>query len=158
MATNNQPPPDLLSGSIRFAQTSMRFLGDAVGLIDSDDEDEAEVGKEEEKKKQEKETPPEDTLKLPDAERHRRELLAKKKRLKEGRQAKKAAGGVGGAILGGLILAPVFPIGILIGGTAGAAITNKVSKHNEKRKIKKLDRQLLAKQEKQLKVDQTTLS
>mmetsp|Transcript_17308 Transcript_17308/g.24647 ORF Transcript_17308/g.24647 Transcript_17308/m.24647 type:complete len:129 (-) Transcript_17308:508-894(-) len=115
MATNNQPPPDLLSGSIRFAQTSMRFLGDAVGLIDSDDEDETEVGKEEEKKKQEKETP-EDTLKLPDAERHRRELLAKKKRLKEGRAAKKAAGGVGGAILGGLILAPVFPLGLLIGG------------------------------------------
>jgi len=135
----------------------MRFLGDAVGLIDSDDEDETEVGKEEEKKKQEKETP-EDTLKLPDAERHRRELLAKKKRLKEGRAAKKAAGGVGGAILGGLILAPVFPLGILIGGAAGAAITNKVSKHNEKRKIKKLDRRLLAQQEKQLKVDQTTLT
>uniref|UniRef100_A0A7S4RQ27 Uncharacterized protein n=1 Tax=Ditylum brightwellii TaxID=49249 RepID=A0A7S4RQ27_9STRA len=113
MATNNQPPPDLLSGSIRFAQTSMRFLGDAVGLIDSDDEDEAEVGKEEENKLK---GPPEDTLKLPDAARHRRELLAKKKRLKEGRQVKKAAGGVGGAIIGGLILAPVFPLGILIGG------------------------------------------
>mmetsp|Transcript_16400 Transcript_16400/g.24311 ORF Transcript_16400/g.24311 Transcript_16400/m.24311 type:complete len:156 (+) Transcript_16400:262-729(+) len=155
MATNNQPPPDLLSGSIRFAQTSMRFLGDAVGLIDSDDEDETEVGKEEENKLK---GPPEDTLKLPDAARHRRELLAKKKRLKEGRQVKKAAGGVGGAIIGGLILAPVFPLGILIGGAAGAAITNKVSKHNEKRKIKKLDRRLLAQQEKQLKVDQTTLT
>uniref|UniRef100_A0A6V2HVD1 Uncharacterized protein n=1 Tax=Ditylum brightwellii TaxID=49249 RepID=A0A6V2HVD1_9STRA len=161
MAANNErkDPPDLLSGSLEFARSSMtssmRFLGETVGYIDSDDEDETEAGNEEENKLT---GTPEDTLKLPEAAKHRRALLAKKKILKEERKGKTAAGAAAGAVIGAIVVFPVFPLGLVLGGAAGATITNKVAKHKDKKRLKKLDRRLLAKEEKQLKVDQTTLS
>uniref|UniRef100_A0A7S4RR29 Uncharacterized protein n=1 Tax=Ditylum brightwellii TaxID=49249 RepID=A0A7S4RR29_9STRA len=119
MAANNErkDPPDLLSGSLEFARSSMtssmRFLGETVGYIDSDDEDETEAGNEEENKLT---GTPEDTLKLPEAAKHRRALLAKKKILKEERKGKTAAGAAAGAVIGAIVVFPVFPLGLVLGG------------------------------------------
>jgi len=127
----------------------MRKLGETVGIIDSDDDEEAKMAGEN------KETP-EDTLNLPDAERHRREMLAKKKRLKDKRKLRIAGGATGGAIVGGIILAPVFPLGMALGGAAGGAITKTVHKHHEKKKLKKLDKKLMAQNQQKLKIDNSS--
>mmetsp|Transcript_15669 Transcript_15669/g.20860 ORF Transcript_15669/g.20860 Transcript_15669/m.20860 type:complete len:92 (+) Transcript_15669:14-289(+) len=55
-------------------------------------------------------------LDLPDADYHRQEMLNKKAQLKGKRRVKITAGATSGAIVGGLILLPAFPLGMVLGG------------------------------------------
>ena len=56
-----------------------------------------------------------------------------KSQMKQSRPYKTALGATGGAVAGGLILAPVFPLGMVLGGVAGGVATQKVCKAGEKR-------------------------
>eukprot|EP00957_Ditylum_brightwellii_P168722 12842332-Ditylum_brightwellii.AAC.1 len=97
-------------------------------------------------------------LDLPDADYHRQEMLNKKAQLKGKRRVKITAGATSGAIVGGLILLPAFPLGMVLGGTAGAVITSKVSKHKEKKKLKELDAKLMANNHQRLMAEDTCIS
>jgi len=49
------------------------------------------------------------------------------------RGAKTTTGALAGAVVGGICAGPLFPIGIYVGGAAGAYATNKISKIGERR-------------------------
>ena len=56
-----------------------------------------------------------------------------KSQMKQSRPYKTALGATGGAVAGGLMLAPVFPLGMVLGGVAGGVATQKACKAGEKR-------------------------
>jgi hypothetical protein len=56
---------------------------------------------------------------------------------KQTRGTKTCAGAAGGAIVGGVIFGPAFPVGMVLGGAAGGYVTNKLSKHGERRAQRK---------------------
>jgi len=56
---------------------------------------------------------------------------------KQTRGTKTAAGAASGAIVGGVLFGPAFPVGMVLGGAAGGYVTNKLSKHGERRAQRK---------------------
>ena len=56
---------------------------------------------------------------------------------KKTRGGKTVAGAAGGAIVGGVIFGPAFPVGMVLGGAAGGYVTNKLSKCGERRAQRK---------------------
>ena len=50
---------------------------------------------------------------------------------------KTAIGATSGAVIGGIIMAPIFPIGVAIGGAVGGIATNKVHSAGKKRQNRK---------------------
>merc|ERR1711865_1163231 len=50
---------------------------------------------------------------------------------------KTAIGATSGAVIGGIIMAPIFPIGVAIGGAVGGFATNKVHSAGKKRQNRK---------------------
>ncbi len=56
---------------------------------------------------------------------------------KHTRSGKTAAGAAGGALVGGVMFGPAFPVGMVLGGAAGGYVTNKLSKSGERRAQRK---------------------
>lgn len=56
---------------------------------------------------------------------------------KQTRGSKTVAGAAGGAIVGGVMFGPAFPVGMVLGGAAGGYVTNKLSKCGERRAQRK---------------------
>jgi len=73
---------------------------------------------------------------------HQQIILDKKRRQKQKRKGYTALGAYSGAIVGAIVLAPVFPLGLFLGGAAGGSITNAAHKRHGKKKIRKLERKL----------------
>ena len=61
----------------------------------------------------------------------------RKMEMKQARPVKTALGTAGGVVVGGLAMAPVFPIGMLLGGVAGGVATRQACKAGEKRAQRK---------------------
>lgn len=61
----------------------------------------------------------------------------KKQSMKQNRPYKTAAGAAGGAVVGGLVMAPVAPLGVFLGGVAGGVATRQACKAGEKRAQRK---------------------
>eukprot|EP00934_Nitzschia_sp_Nitz4_P000582 Nitzschia sp. Nitz4//scaffold186_size43309//2183//2887//NITZ4_007313-RA/size43309-processed-gene-0.6-mRNA-1//-1//CDS//3329539746//582//frame0 len=68
-------------------------------------------------------------------------IVPNKYQMKAERSTKTVAGATGGAVLGGIILAPVFPVGMMLGGAAGGYAANKLSKSGERRAQRRYERQ-----------------
>jgi hypothetical protein len=57
--------------------------------------------------------------------------------MKQARKSKTAVGATGGAIVGGILAGPAFPVGMALGGAAGGYAANKFSKFGERRAQRK---------------------
>jgi hypothetical protein len=64
-----------------------------------------------------------------------------KKGMKQVRKGKTAAGVAGGAVVGGVLFGPAFPVGMVLGGAVGGYATNKISKAGERRVQRKWEQQ-----------------
>mmetsp|Transcript_24265 Transcript_24265/g.35276 ORF Transcript_24265/g.35276 Transcript_24265/m.35276 type:complete len:243 (+) Transcript_24265:159-887(+) len=84
----------------------------------------------------------EHTSTFPYGNEHQQIILNKKRRQKQKRRGWTTLGTYGGAIVGGIVLAPVFPLGFVLGGAAGGSITHAAHKRHGKKKIRKLERKL----------------
>merc|ERR1711865_1221927 len=60
-----------------------------------------------------------------------------RKQFRQTGAGKTAIGATSGAVIGGIIMAPIFPIGVAIGGAVGGMATNKVHSAGKKRQNRK---------------------
>jgi hypothetical protein len=60
--------------------------------------------------------------------------------MKQARKVKTATGATGGAIIGGVLFGPAWPLGMVVGGAAGGVAAKQISKAGERRAQRKYEK------------------
>jgi Na+/glutamate symporter len=60
--------------------------------------------------------------------------------MKQARKVKIGAGAVGGAVVGGVLFGPAWPLGVVAGGAAGAIGTKALAKRHERKAQRKFEK------------------
>lgn len=67
-------------------------------------------------------------------------VVPTKYQMKNARKAKMGAGAVGGAVVGGILFGPAWPLGVVAGGAAGAYGSKQIAKATERRTQRKFEK------------------
>ena len=62
-----------------------------------------------------------------------------RKQMKQDRKGKIAVSATGGAIVGGILFGPAWPLGVVVGGAAGAVCSKQLCKAGERRAQRKYE-------------------